>query len=168
MIPFPISFKEDFEMKRVWALVLALASLSCAESAFAQTKQDLSRYAPADEYFGQLQISILGIRNLIHDLGMAYDKAPDRADAIMGKASIVEASLRDWEQKYPRDPALGRYVYDLCRLYQKIDLDDARRKGVLTQSWLFSRYADTHYAADELKRLASGSVRQSNTVSSVK
>jgi hypothetical protein len=156
-------------MKRVLALVLALASLSCAQSVFAQSKGDLTRYAPADEYFGQLQMSILGIRNMIHDLSLRYDNTPENADAIVGEASMAEASLRDWENKYPKDPALARYVYELCQLYKKIDRDDARQKGVLTQSWLFSRYAQTQYAKDELKYIAARGVRlQNNDPSTVK
>jgi hypothetical protein len=156
-------------MKRVLALVLALALLSCAESAFAQTKGDLTRYAPADEYFGQLQMSILGIRNMIHDLSLQYDNTPENADAIVGTASMVEASLRDWENKYPKDPALVRYVYALCQLYKKVDRDEARQKGVLTQGWLFSRYAETSYAKDELKYIAvRGVYLQNNDHSTMK
>jgi hypothetical protein len=140
-------------MKRVWALVLVLASLSCAPT-LAQTTTALTQYAPADEYFGPLQMSILGIRNQIQDMSRLYDVAPEKADAIMGKASMAEVSLRDWESKYPNDPALARYVYQLCKLYQKIDLEQARGKSVDAQMWLFSRYAQTPYAKDELRRIS--------------
>jgi hypothetical protein len=140
-------------MKLVLALLLALASLSCGQAVFAQTNV-LAIYAPADEYFGPLQMSILGIRNQIQDMGRLYDVAPEKADAIMGKASVAEASLRDWESKYPKDPALARYVYDLCKLYQKIDLDTAREKSADAHMWLFSHYAQTLYAKDELKYIS--------------
>jgi hypothetical protein len=142
-------------MKRVWALVLVLASLSCASGAFAQsTNAGMTQYAPADEYFGSLQMSILGIRNQIQDMSRLYDVAPEKADAILGKASMAEASLRDWESKYPSDPALARYVYQLCMLYQKIDVDGARHKSVDMHMWLFSRYGQTSYAKDELRRIS--------------
>jgi len=143
-------------MKLVLALVLVLASLSCGQAVFAQTNI-LAGYAPADEYFGPLQMSILGIRNQIQDMSQLYDVAPEKADAIMGKASVAEASLRDWESKYPNDPALGRYVYQLCKLYQKIDLDIAREKSADAHMWLFSHYARTSYAVDELRYLSRSS-----------
>lgn len=140
-------------MKLVLALVLALASLSCGQAVFAQTNV-YAIYAPADEYFGPLQMSILGIRNQIQDMGRLYEVAPEKVDAIMGKASVAEASLRDWESKYPKDPALARYVYDLCKLYQKIDLDTAREKSADAHMWLFSHYARTSYAKDELRYIS--------------
>jgi len=140
-------------MKRVWALGLVLASFSCAP-VFAQTNSALSQYAPADEYFGPLQMSILGIRNQIQDMDSLSHAAPDKADAIMGKAAMAEASLRDWESKYPNDPALARYVYQLCRLYQGIDRESARQKSMDAHMWLFSRYAQTSYAKDELRRIS--------------
>jgi len=156
-------------MKRVWAMVLTLAALSCATGAFAQTREDLAQYAPADEYFGPLRMSILGIRNEIHDLGAHYDNAPEDVDAILGKAVMTEACLRDWERKYPEDPALPRYVYLLSHLYQKIDHDLARRRSMETRAWLFSRYGSTSYAREEMRNLAEGSTHlQSDSASSEK
>jgi hypothetical protein len=154
-------------MKRVWALVLVLASLSCGQSVLAQTSA-LTQYAPADEYFGPLQMSILGIRNQIQDMSRLYDIAPEKADAIMGKAGTAEESLRDWESKYPNDPALARYVYQLCMLYQKMDVDQARRKSVDVHIWLFSRYGQTSYAKDELRRISEYGAADSNDQSAVK
>jgi hypothetical protein len=140
-------------MKQAWALVLVLASFTCAP-AFAQTNSALSQYAPADEYFGPLQMSVLGIRNQLQDMDRLYRTSPDEADAIIGKVAMAEASLRDWESKYPKDPALARYVYQLCKLYQKINLDFAREKSVDAHMWLFSRYAQTSYAKDELRHMS--------------
>jgi hypothetical protein len=142
-------------MKQAWALALVLASFTCAP-AFAQTNSalTLSKYAPADEYFGPLQMSILGIRNQLQDMDRLYRASPDEADAILGKVAMAEASLRDWESKYPNDPALARYVYQLCKLYQKINVDFAREKSVDAHMWLFSRYAQTSYAKDELRHMS--------------
>ena len=140
-------------MKRVWALVLVFVSFSCAP-VFAHTNSALSQYAPADEYFGPLQMSILGIRNQIQEMDRLNQTSPEKADAIMGKAAVAEASLRDWEAKYPNDPALARYVYQLCRLYQTINLDSAHQKSIDAHMWLFSRYAQTSYAKNELRRIS--------------
>jgi len=132
---------------------LVIVTYSCAP-VFAQTNSALSQYAPADEYFGPLQMSILGIRNQIQDMDRLYHASPDKADAVLGKVAVAEASLRDWEAKYPRDPDLARYVYQLCRLYQTIDLDSARQKSLDSHMWLFSHYARTSYAKDELRRIS--------------
>ena len=79
------------------------------------------KLAPADEYFGPLKMSVLGIRNQIHDLGILYAPTYDfdhaLAKRIMAKAVLAEASLRDWEQKYPADGQIPRYVYLLDQLY---------------------------------------------------
>ena len=37
------------------------------------------KVAPADEYFGKLKMSILGIRNMIKDQGLKIDVDPNRA-----------------------------------------------------------------------------------------
>jgi len=72
------------------------------------------KLAPADEYFGPLKMSVLGIRNQIHDLGILYEPTYDfdhhLAKSIMAKAILAEESLRDWEQKYPADSQLPRYI----------------------------------------------------------
>lgn len=148
-------------MIRGTTLVFALAALSCAavtqaqvSPARADSKAALSRFAPADEYFGQLKLSILGIRNQIHDIGLAYDYNHDVANAAFGKAVMTEESLRDWERKYPLDPDIARHVYLLSHLYQKFDLVEAQVKARRTQAWLLSKYPHTWYAKDERTRIA--------------
>jgi hypothetical protein len=150
-------------MIRGTTFVFAVAALSCAaltltevNSAQANPKAALSmsRFAPADEYFGQFKLSILGIRNQIHDIGLAYDYNHDIANAAFGKAVMTEESLRDWERKYPFDPDLARHVYLLSHLYQKFDLQEARVKARQTEAWLLSKYPHTWYAKDERTRIA--------------
>ena len=106
--------------------------------------------APADEYFGPLKMSVLGIRNEIHDLAIRYDVRADAdhalAKQIMGTALMTEASLADLEKKYPADSQLARDVYLMQHLYAKIDYDDARAKAKYCAQWLFSRYSRTWYA----------------------
>lgn len=110
--------------------------------------------APADEYFGPLKLSILGIRNQIHDLSLQYDVNHDASDAIFGKAKMAEASLKDWAQKYPTDPDLARHVYLLSHLYGKIPLSEAHERCSETQRWLLAKYSASWYARDERKRIA--------------
>jgi hypothetical protein len=150
-------------MIRATAFVFGLAALSCAAVTVAEVSPaqadnkpalSLNRFAPADEYFGQLKLSILGIRNQIHDIGLAYGYNPDIANAAFGKAVMVEDSLRDWERKYPLDPDIARHVYLLSHLYEKFDLVEAHVKALRTQAWLLSKYPHTWYAKDERVRIA--------------
>lgn len=107
------------------------------------------KLAPADEYFGPLKMSVLGIRNQIHDLMIRYEPTWDTdkhlAKAIMGTAVMTEASLHDWEQKYPSDNQLARSVYLLQHLYAKIQLDQSQEKAKFVAQWLVTRYGNTWY-----------------------
>jgi len=106
--------------------------------------------APADEYFGPLKMSVLGIRNEIHDLAIRYDVRADidhaLAKKIMGTAVMTEASLADWEKKYPGDDQLARDVYLMQHLYAKIEYDEARDKAKYCAQWLLTRYSGSWYA----------------------
>lgn len=117
--------------------------------------------APADEYFGRLRMSVLGIRNLIGDLGGRY--AGDNAEGFLRRASFVQDAIRDWECKYPADTAIPQTLLSLNSLYQKIDLDEARVRGVETEWWLLSRYRESSAAKDVLQRLADRDASQAQS-----
>jgi len=95
-------------------------------------------------------MSVLGIRNEIHDLAVRYDVRADidhaLAKRIMGTAVMTEASVVDWEKKYPSDNQLARDVYLMQHLYAKIDFDVAREKARYCAQWLFYRYGGSWYA----------------------
>ena len=55
------------------------------------------RVAPADEYFGRMKMSILGIRNQLHDLDLRLHYTPEKSEDVMGSAAFVEDALHDWE-----------------------------------------------------------------------
>jgi len=94
------------------------------------------KVAPADEYFGRMKMSILGIRNTIKDDGLKIDADPSQGPGIANSCSLAEDALRDWESKYPRDTWLPHSVFTLERLYAKIDSDVARAKAKATMVWL--------------------------------
>lgn len=75
--------------------------------------------APADEYFGKLKISFLGINNTLHDASItAGDHTTD--PSIVNKVGFAEDALTDWEKKYPRDPQLTRTYYLAIGVEKKI------------------------------------------------
>ena len=93
------------------------------------------RVAPADEYFGRLKLSILGVRNTLRDLGARADADPTHATNVLGPAGLTENAIDDWEAKYPRDTWLPPALLSLERVYAKVDSDAARahEKAVMLQ-----------------------------------
>ncbi len=123
---------------------LSLLAFSAPQPAFSATHVAMARFAsrvaPADEYFGRLKMSILGIRNELRDLDQRLTYSPDAGASALGTALFVENAIRDWEAKYPADPWLARSVYQLTHVYAKIHTAGGREKAVSALHWLVSRY----------------------------
>lgn len=157
-------------MRRVFGFLFVITGASCATAFGSPATQDNAhtarppaksdaaqhaaapkvKLAPADEYFGPLKMSVLGIRNVIHDLTIRYEPTWDAdhhlANSIMGTAVMTEASLHDWEHKYPADDQLARALYLLQHLYAKIETNDAQTKAKDCAKWLVSHYSRSWYA----------------------
>jgi hypothetical protein len=112
------------------------------------------RVAPADEYFGRLKMSILGIRNQLHDLALRVQYAPEKSADVLGPAGFVEDAISDWEHKYPSDPWLPRNVFLLERLYSQIHTDEGQTRTSRTLHWLLARYPHTWYGKQAKTELA--------------
>jgi hypothetical protein len=123
-----------------------------AHHAFHVTK--VIRVAPADEYFGRLKMSILGIRNQLHDLALRVQYAPEKSGDVLGSAGFVEDAISDWEHKYPSDPWLPRNVFLLERLYSQVHTDEGQRRTARTLHWLLARYPRTWYGKEAKTELA--------------
>ena len=94
------------------------------------------RVAPADEYFGKLKMSILGIRNTIKDQGLKIDVFPEKTESTWGSIAFVEDALHDWQKKYPCDSWLPTSVYALEHFYTKIHTDEGVKHVHATFAWL--------------------------------
>jgi hypothetical protein len=112
--------------------------------------------APADEYFGRLQMSVLGVRNKVKDLGLDADLHPEHGKAVLGNALWVEDAMRDWAKKYPFDRWLPRYAYALEQMYERIPGDDAHRRAVKQVSYLTAYFPQTVYGKVGRAKLATG------------
>jgi hypothetical protein len=78
--------------------------------------------APADESFGHIHMSVLGIRNFLNDADkFATDAAEDVARDILHKTLFVEECFRDWQSKYPHDSWILRLGSRLNAVYEKLD-----------------------------------------------
>jgi hypothetical protein len=128
-------------MKRIFLALLLATSFAAPALA-----NPISNLAPADRYFGRLKMSILGVRNSLHDLSARADAEPEAAEHIFDKAVLVEDALRDWQAHFPRDPWIPKYAYALAELYGKLDMDDAQTRKDETLDWLAASYPQSEYA----------------------
>ncbi len=109
------------------SLVTKLATLVAmiafvATTAHAATMRDL---APADEYFGQLRMSVLGIRNELNTLERRAVSGDRNVAAMTGKLALVDDAMRDWRARYPRDTWLPRFFSQRARVASLIGLGAA-------------------------------------------
>ncbi|MBD5635917.1 MAG: hypothetical protein IAI49_15730, partial [Candidatus Eremiobacteraeota bacterium] len=161
-------------MKRVIGLVFicGAASCVCASAADAPTathratavrtsaKTPASRQAaflqlaPADEYFGPLKLSILGIRNTIRDLGARYDVNHDIAHQTFSSAQLTERAIHDWEHRYPHDDQVPKAIYLLQRLYVKVLTQESRDRANVTAKWMFADYSSSPQGRQLKKTIA--------------
>jgi hypothetical protein len=127
-------------------LVLVIAAFFVLGSSTAVFAQNHSALAPADQYFGRLKMSILGIRNSIKDLDYRASGG-DQSDAVhvYDKLVLVEDALRDWQSRYPRDTWLPRYTHELAMVYRKLPLEEARVRSNDLFGLLSTRYANSEY-----------------------
>lgn len=107
---------------------------------------NFAKVAPADEYFGRLKMSILGVRNQLKDLSAKVAFNPDRAGDQLGAAGMVEDAIHDWEHKYPGDSWLPKSVYDLSQLYSSIHTPEGQLRATRTLRWLVNRYPRCAFA----------------------
>jgi hypothetical protein len=112
-------------LTRLVALSMAIMIMiaSAVTTARAATMRDL---APADEYFGQLRMSVLGIRNELNTLERRAAGGDRNVAAMSGKLALVDDAMRDWRTRYPRDTWLPRFYSQRARVASLIALDGPR------------------------------------------
>jgi hypothetical protein len=98
------------------------------------------KVAPADEYFGKLKLSILGIRNTIKDQGLKVDVDPNNASATFNAIALTEDAIHDWEHKYPCDSWIPGSIFALEHYYTKIHTADGVRHVHAAFAWLRHDY----------------------------
>ncbi len=160
-------------MKRVIGLVFILGAASCvsasassahhaaassprpsAKTIAARQAAAIALLAPADEYFGPLKLSILGIRNTIHDLGARYDVNHAIWHQTYSSAQLTERAIHDWEKRYPHDGQVPKAIYLIQRLYTKVLSQEARDRANYTAKWMFADYAQSPQGRQLKKTLA--------------
>jgi len=118
----------------------------------------LALLAPADEYFGPLKMSILGITNAMNNVKLRQTGA-EMTEDTQNSLNQVANSIRDWEKHYPRDPWIGRALLALHKTYASFPDNKASARAKETAAWLTAKYPRTKQAKEVLRLLASAPAR---------
>jgi hypothetical protein len=124
------------------ALALAcVAALICSDQPASSATKGA---APADEYFGTMKMSYLGINNSLRD---AYVMAGEHTTfpVVIQKVKWAENALLDWQHRFPNDPQLPRSLFFLTAAYLKIWTDDGQSHALLYMAELRDRYGKTYF-----------------------
>ncbi len=139
MLPSISPDVEDVPLYRLLAcvvLVLACTGVLCA--------QPHSGLAPADEYFGRMKMSILGIRNgLRTELSRMSD--PRGAASGLRACRWLADAIEDWGNKYPRDNWLPGMVVSLERLYARVHTPTGRAQAAHLLAWIQHNYGSARF-----------------------
>ncbi|MDQ2679898.1 MAG: hypothetical protein M3Y21_02585 [Candidatus Eremiobacteraeota bacterium] len=104
----------------------------------------LTTLAPADEYFGQLGMSVLGMRNELHRINLYLDyKYGDRES---NAAVFLAQSVDDLHKVYPRDRDLPDLLYQTYTTLGRISTTTAQAAALKMKTILTIEYQDTSQA----------------------
>ncbi len=95
----------------------------------------MTRLAPADEYFGPLRMSVLGIENEMKHVNFMLDYHYGNRES--GAALEVARSVDDMHKVYPRDRDMAKLLYECIRMLGRMSTpaveEEARHlRGILT------------------------------------
>lgn len=104
--------------------------------------------APADEYFGRMKMSPLGIGNEVVRIGKYLDAG---WGTRMTQAALdLENAIDEWQKGYPRDYALPRTLLAAYRTFERIGSPDAEAAAGRVKALLTIDYGDSSQARELL------------------
>ncbi len=123
-----------------------IAPLKTIESLTATPSHErqMTTLAPADEYFGPMGMSILGIRNELSRVNYMIGYGYARQESPM--AVQVATSIDDLHKVYPRDRDLPQLLSDVYATLVKIDTSDAQASRAHIRAILTVEYQDSKQA----------------------
>jgi hypothetical protein len=117
---------------------------------------NVSGNAPADRYFGKLEMSALRIRYEILQLRPRYEThklLPEEAEHL---AILDEDAFYAWAASYPLDAWLASTGYMLAQFYEELPGSDARKQAVRALSYVKAHFPKTTYAKEAVAALHHG------------
>lgn len=140
-------------IRAAFATAAAFSYLALCGPAYAETVEpaephaaSVAHCAPADEYFGPLRLSVMGVRNMLSETTSRIDRGEFDSESTLKHLALVEASLRDWEARYPADSWIPHMVFVLHRAYRGMATEEASLRSIDVASWLMRDYASSHEA----------------------
>ena len=100
----------------------------------------LSTLAPADEYFGRMGYSILGIENELKHINTLLDY--NYGDREAQPALLVVNAIESMQKVYPRDRDLPKLLYSAITTLGRIDTADTKAARAQLRSILTVEYQD--------------------------
>jgi hypothetical protein len=139
-------------LRSLSAAVLAALSilLTCGLAALAA-----GRSAPADEYFGRMKLSYLGINNTFKD-NVIRAGPWTILPTVINPVRDADQALRDWEHKYPSDPQLARSYYLATLAFRKIYTKEFQNEAWDYMHVIIKRYPKTFFAKQVRSDIARG------------
>ncbi len=104
----------------------------------------LTTLAPADEYFGPLGMSILGIQNELKRVNFMIGYGYTTQES--GAALQIATAIDDMHKVYPRDRDLPQLLFDMYTTLGKIGTADANAARTHVRAILTVEYQDTPQA----------------------
>lgn len=101
----------------------------------------LTTLAPADEYFGRMGYSVLGIQNELKHINFMLDYKYGNREAA--QTVLVAESIDDMHKVYPRDRDLPKLLYSCMTTLDRMTSDDAKSAGSHLRSILTVEYQDS-------------------------
>jgi hypothetical protein len=101
----------------------------------------LTTLAPADEYFGQMGYSILGIENELKHINYMLDYNYGNREAA--QTVLVAQSIDDMHKVYPRDRDMPMLLLSCLTTLGRMDSDDAKAAAAHLRSILTVEYQDS-------------------------
>ncbi len=111
--------------------------------------------APADEYFGRMKMSFLGMNNTFRDSAISSgDHTTDQG--IVNKVALAEDALNDWARRYPRDPQLARTYFLAVQVERKIWIKPNQDRAWIYLNRLVQIFPDSYFGKTLKRDIAIG------------
>jgi hypothetical protein len=101
----------------------------------------MTTLAPADEYFGRMGYSILGIENQLKHINIELDG--NAGNGEVQPAVLVAEAIDDMHKVYPRDRDLPKLLLWCILTLQRMDAPDARATASRLRAILTVEYQDS-------------------------
>ncbi len=108
----------------------------------------MTTLAPADEYFGPLRMSVLGIENEMKRVNFMLDYQYGNRES--GAALEVARSVDDMHKVYPRDRDMAKLLYECIRMLGRMSTPAVEEEARHLRGILTVEYQDSPQAQDLL------------------